>query len=54
MQLFYARQCTAHAANYSIKVLNEVFEDGVICNRLRPARSPDLHPIILICGEPKK
>jgi hypothetical protein len=35
---------TAHKANYSINVLNEVFEDRLISCRLWPVRSPDLNP----------
>jgi hypothetical protein len=34
---------TAHAATYSINVLNEVFEDRLISRGLWPARSPDLY-----------
>jgi hypothetical protein len=35
---------TAHTADYSINVLNEVFEDRLISRRLWPARSPDQNP----------
>jgi hypothetical protein len=35
---------TAHTADYSINVLNEVFEDRLISRGLWPARSPDLNP----------
>jgi hypothetical protein len=34
----------AHTANYSINVLNEMFEDRLISRRLWPARSPGLNP----------
>jgi hypothetical protein len=32
---------TAHTANYSMNVLNELFEDRLISRGLWPARSPD-------------
>jgi hypothetical protein len=35
---------TAHTANYTDMVLNEVLEERVVSHRLWPARSPDLHP----------
>jgi hypothetical protein len=35
---------TAHTAIYSIKVLNEVFENRLISRGLLPARSADLNP----------
>jgi hypothetical protein len=35
---------TGHTGNYSINVLNEVFEDRLISGGLWPARSPDLNP----------
>jgi inhibitor of nuclear factor kappa-B kinase subunit alpha len=34
----------AHTATYSIKALNEVFEDRRVSRGLWPARSPDLNP----------
>jgi hypothetical protein len=34
---------TAHTANYSINILNEVFEDRLISCRFWPARSPNLN-----------
>jgi hypothetical protein len=42
---------TAHTANYSIYVLNNVSEDRLISHRLWPSRSPDLNPCdFYLCG----
>jgi hypothetical protein len=35
---------TAHTANYSINVLNKVFEDKLRSHRLWPVMSPHLNP----------
>jgi hypothetical protein len=35
---------TAHTANNSMKFLNEIFGESVICRNLWPPRSPDLTP----------
>jgi hypothetical protein len=35
---------TAHAANNSMKLLNEIFGERVISTNLCPPRSPDLTP----------
>jgi hypothetical protein len=35
---------TAHPANNSMKLLNEIFGECVICRNLWPPRSPDLNP----------
>jgi hypothetical protein len=35
---------TAHTATYSMNVLNELFENGLISRGLWPARFPDLNP----------
>jgi len=48
---FQQGRASAHMAHVSMPLLHDVFSDQLISRDIWPLRSPDLTPMIVICGQ---